>query len=205
MPPTPARPGSGADPVPLTVWTTRATNTTQIPADILRRVLDTYTRPGDLVITTATAPPETADVCVATGRRHRSVNTEAKGEVPPWILVDRHPTAAALVLHVHIGTVNRTALAATYSILTELLRPGGILLTVLPLPAPSDPLTGAVAAARGAGLHYLQHLLALQIPVPEGLLMPNGAAWDPADDPTLPTPLPPLRLHTDIAVFRSSR
>ncbi|WP_152989888.1 hypothetical protein [Frankia sp. ACN1ag] len=195
------------EPVPLTVWTTRAQGDEPFSEDILGRVLDAYSRRGDLVLSTTTVPPVVADRCITAGRRHRTVNTTADVD----ILTGRRRDAAALIVELHTSTASRTVRAAVYSRLAALLRPAGILLIGLPrsIPGGGDPLTDTVAAARSAGLTYTQHLLTVRIPLPDGFLTPP-ADWDPADDPTLPTPMPPLRAHADIAVFtrpavRSSR
>ncbi len=197
----------GREPVPLTVWTTRAQSDELFSEDILGRVLDAYSRRGDLVLSTTTVPPVVADRCITAGRRHRTVNTTTEVD----ILTGHHLDAAALLVDLHTSTTSRTVRAAMYSRLAALLRPAGILLIGLPpsIPDGGDPLTDTVAAARSAGLTYTQHLLTVQIPLPDGILTPP-ADWDPAGDPTLPTPLPPLRVHADIAVFtrptvRSSR
>ncbi|KDA41060.1 hypothetical protein [Frankia sp. BMG5.23] len=87
MPSVPENPS--ADPVPLTVWTTRAGDGEHLPGDILRRILDTYSRPGELVITTTDILTGIADMCTATGRRHRTVNTSSDTDIPGWILTSR--------------------------------------------------------------------------------------------------------------------
>jgi len=213
MAPTPA--STGPEPVPLTVWTTRDGDDDSLPADITRRILHSYTQPGDLVVTTSTIPTAAAEVCTTAGRRTRRANTLGTADIPPWILLRRYPAAVDLVLDQQTAITDRTTLADLYTDLTALLRPGGILLTVIPESSPpdplTDPLTDTVAAALDAGLTYTQHLLALRLPFPRSLLAPPvDGGWDPADDPTLPTPLPPLRIHADLAVFtrpapRSSR
>ncbi|WP_205728842.1 hypothetical protein [Frankia sp. B2] len=211
MTPTPT--STGPEPVPLTVWTTRDSD--DLPAEITRRILDTYTQPGDLVVTTSTIPTRVADLCTAAGRRTRKAGTPGTADIPPPILLRRYPAAVDLVLDQQTAIADRTDLADLYAAMAALLRPGGILLTVLPEHSRpdllADPLTDTVAAAMSAGLIYTQHLLTIRIPFPSGLLAsPLDGYWDPADEPTLPAPLPPLRIHADLAVFtrpasRSSR
>ncbi|KJE22260.1 hypothetical protein FF36_03328 [Frankia torreyi] len=196
----------GREPVPLTVWTTRTQDDEPFSEDVLGRVLDAYSRRGDLVLSTTSVPPAVGDRCITAGRRHRTVNTTTEVD----ILTGHRLDAAALIVDLHTSTASRTVRAALYEKMAFLLRPAGILLIGLPPSIPDgDPLTDTVAAARSAGLTYTQHLLTIRIPLPAGFLTPP-ADWDPAGDPTLPTPLPPLRVHADIAVFtrptvRSSR
>ncbi|KJE20017.1 hypothetical protein FF36_05680 [Frankia torreyi] len=197
----------GREPVPLTVWTTHAQGDELFSEDVLGRVLDAYSRRGDLVLSTTSVPPVVGDRCITAGRRHRTVSTTTDTD----ILTGHRLGAAALIVDLHTSTASRTVRAAMYSRLAALLRPAGILLIGLPpsISDGGDPLTDTAAAACSAGLTYTQHLLAVRIPLPDGFLVPP-ADWDPADDPTLPTPLPPLRVHADIAVFtrptvRSSR
>ncbi|CAO5240323.1 hypothetical protein [Frankia sp. AgKG'84/4] len=195
---TPGTTDPGREPVPLTVWTTRTSSDEPFSADVLGRILDAYSRRGDLVLSATDVPPVAAGRCITAGRRHRTVNTRTGTD----ILTGHRAGAAALLLDLHTAATSRTTRAATYEKLAVLLRPAGILLIGIPALAfdGADPLTDTVAAARAAGLTYTQHLLTVGIPLPEGFLTPT-VGWDPADDPTLPSPLPPLRVHADIAVF----
>jgi len=204
---------AGPAPVPLTVWTTHSEPGNPLPSGIIGRILGAYSQPGDLVVTTSSIPDTVAGIVTAAGRAHRAVNTSGTADIPPWILLTRYPQGAGLLLDWQTSITDRTALAALYTDLAGLLRPGGILLTFIPdgPPTGADPLADTVAAALAAGLIYTQHLLTIHLPIPHSLLTPPlDSNWEPADEQTPSTSLPPLRIHSDLAVFtrpasRSSR
>jgi hypothetical protein len=113
----------------------------------------------------------------------RALSSSRRGTIAVDLIIDRPPLRAAetiLSRHIH--------LAAT-------LRPDGYLLTLhTPTGGPIDPVAVSIAAARAAGLRYLQHLILLATPIIAGQLQPVVYRQPRAD--RLLTPA-----HTDVAVF----
>ncbi len=145
-----------------------------VPAQLARRLVTEYTRPGALLVVPAcpallceaarlgrravalTDPEATADL---TGQAHAlvTVNLDGRG----------HPAA----------TVDAGSLAACVA----LLRPGGLLVTITRSQQHGGQLVDLAAltvrAAEQAGLAYLQHVVALLAPVRAGQLRPSVTAW----------------------------
>jgi hypothetical protein len=183
-----ADPNDVASLVPLTVWPTpTATTPGVLSPGVAARLIATFSKPGDRVLA-LDGPAGYAD---AAGYLHRLYTTGPAaavldGDVPagPVGLVIDHPPAAPAA-----------QLLARFATLARLLAAGGFLACVHPPAAgPSDPLSTAIGAAEAAGLRYLQHLIALAVPIRHGTLTPPRDAMTGG----LLTPV-----HTDVAVFTS--
>ncbi|MBL7486516.1 hypothetical protein I6A60_40300 [Frankia sp. AgB1.9] len=172
--------------VPLTVWPTpTATTPGVLSPGVAARLIATFSKPGDRVLA-LDGPAGYAD---AAGYLHRPYTARPAAAVlagdtptgPVGLVIDHPPAAPAEQLLARFATVAR------------LLTGGGFLACVHPPAAgPRDPLATAIGAGEAAGLRYLQHLVALAVPIRHGTLTP------PRDATTggLLT-----AVHTDVAVF----
>jgi hypothetical protein len=189
--------------IPLSVW---ATATPSPPGttspDYASRLVATYSRAGQTILLTATDPILTAAARYVsrtvitwpitdpretgpTGRFHAAGYVMSALGQAADLIIDRPPPQAA------------ADLLARFLGLAGMLRPGGYLLTVhTPTAGPLDPMTASIAAARAAGLRYLQHLILLAVPITGGQLGNPTGDKAPPDRLLIPA-------HTDMAVFTS--
>ncbi|OHV40838.1 MULTISPECIES: hypothetical protein [Pseudofrankia] len=182
--------GDPARLVPLTVWTTPTpTQPGLLPPAAAARAIATFTSSEDLVLTVG-GPAGLADAASYLQRRHHALDTAETTSRTGWSgpagLVIDHPTPTPTA---------PTTLLPRFVGLAAQLRPGGFLLTVHP-PAsgPLDPLAATIAAARAAGLRYLQHIVALTTPISSGALTPPPASRTTAGQFL-------TAVHVDLAVF----
>lgn len=212
----PASPPAHSD-VPLALWpcaqpdphqpTTPDAARALLPAQLARRIVTEYTKPGALLI--GPACPTLLREVARLGRRAvaltcdparaRQTSTMLDLTLPaqylqrthvcrgsltdPATVADLAGQAHALVTvnldgHAHpAATVDPSSLAAC----AALLRPGGLLITVSRNQQHAGRLVDLAAltirAAERAGLAYLQHIVALLVPVQAGQLWPRITGW----------------------------
>jgi hypothetical protein len=138
----------GDPPVPITVWHVPAPPPGEAVAKPLAdRLVHNFTHPAELIID-ATGGTQLARATIAVGRR-RLVPVD-----------DRAHSITEAALLVAVWPVGEPATAETFARWASPLRGGGCLAVVLPH---TDPTVHAdlVTAARGAGLAYLQHIVAV--------------------------------------------
>ncbi len=217
--------------VPITVWRTpRGADgeDTAIPARLAQRLVAAYTRAGEAVIDLTAGHAVTA-AALAGGRRcHRAWFTDASAVIigphtgaatsgePRRHLArgrDEPPTAGSASLVMASWPLDtqaagsRARLAALLTACGEMLRPSGCLVMVAANPPPAAPedLTDVVAAAKRAGLGYLQHIVAARADVHGDQFVYHAtddelAALAPAADGGEPTRVH-LPVHADLFVF----
>ncbi|MEV6523139.1 hypothetical protein AB0M43_14410 [Longispora sp. NPDC051575] len=218
----------GVPQVPLTVWRTPRTHTdpadSHIPAHLATRLVKAYSAPGDQVIDLTDGIVLAAPAATG-GRAHHAARftdttylsisphatamigaaqSSAVGTGRAALMVAAWPLAADPVA----GELRRAWLLASAS---KLLRPGGCLVLIAAtapgaVPVPED-FTPVVAAASGARLGYLQHIVAVSAPAvgdefvyvtddpPPG---PVPRQHDPNDMPFQPVH---ASVHADLFVF----
>jgi modification methylase len=160
--PTTARPGQadGLDlpAVPLAVWSTPAPPTTPgtewtVPPLLAQRLIAVYTHPGSTVLTTGASARLVARTATRLDRRPPA-HSRRPGPGTVDLLVATPPTDTDTT-PLDGGGAEQARWWA------RLLSPAGVLAVVLPPSrGPAEP-AAAVAAAAGAGLGYLQHVIAL--------------------------------------------
>ncbi len=200
-------PGPAQPTVPLAVWPTPVTATTQpdggqpgdgqqggvwlLPPLLAQHLLAVYTAPGGTVLAVGGSARTVARTAVRLDRRppaHGSDRRVAAGSVDLLVIT---PAAGGPAIGDPVGTGS-----GVWRRWPQLLTPTGILAVVLPpTRAPHDP-AAVVAAAVGAGLTYLQHAVAV--------LWPLHA--DHLDPPTHPDLVEPARgelpaAHADVLLF----
>lgn len=204
-------PSSATSPTPATVW---ACGPTQVPLDedwpvqLVEKVVRAFSRPHDRVVvlpwpTTSSSTAAAVEVANSLGRR---ANSESDVEPEPTAIADLvitstppHQTAAELA--------DQIVLAAA-----RLLRVGGIFVALTHNDAASGELTDRtgqlVTSAQCADLLYLQHIVAVHVPIQGGRFQvdvnDHGAeelrrARHRAAVRHLP--VPHLRIHSDVLVF----
>ena len=206
---TPSRPAScrtvgaqGRDVVPMAVWPCitpagRARPAGVMPPLLARRLLAAYTRPGDVVLAAGAGSSTIAEAAAAAGRR--PVLDQAD---PPRVFPALGTGRAALAV---ITTPAVCANPDRYTRWARALAPGGLLAAVL-LPGfgPAAMRPGQViAAAAGAGLGYLQHLIAVLARLDTDRLRPvptraQLARTRAARGAGLPVHLP---IHADVVIL----
>jgi hypothetical protein len=159
------------------------------------RVIESFSRPGDLIAAPAGSPAAAA--AGAAGRSFRAIPAAAltgRGDRAAWIRPGWPASPADLAIAAHCGHPCCAApgdgpgggllLAAC----ERLLRPGGTLAVITAGPDPAHPGT-VVAAARAAGFLYTQHIVLLHAAIDGDRLDPGPAAPCGA------------AAHTDLLVF----
>jgi len=178
--------------VPLSVWPVPVTGAALTPTGgwgvpplLTQRLLAVYTHPGDTVLAAGGSARRVAATAAELGRR------------PPTL--SRHPAAGSVSLVTATPGQHQPAGPDAYRRWARLLTPTGVLAVVLSPDRPPDQPTLVVAAAAGAGLSYLQHIIAVLWPLHEDHL-------DPPTNPTHPdagaAALPPA--HADVLVFTAT-
>lgn len=214
----PHQPPDGHDPartndVPLTVWAcaqaarpktneprVAVLHTGNLRADIARRVISEFTRPGDLVLDpdcgVGVALAEAARLdrygvggvpdqrwaglarayldraCTTRQRKRTQVITGGPDGLAGALREDQRDVDLVLTA----PPIRRTASESTahYAAWARLLRPGGLLVTVTRTSRVHGTLSKiagtTIQLAQGTGLRYVQHIVALRVPVRDGAL-----------------------------------
>lgn len=158
-----------------------------------------YTRVGDLILDLDRHP----SVRQAAAYLHRRTCTaDPDTSVPERI----HPAALVLAGPAHLDLGSLPGLAETMRGWHRLLRPGGFLLTVLPLAGGeahrTSHRTTVITAARAAGLRYHQHLPVVLVPLPED--EPRTRANSAASIAPALLDRRHLPVHLDVLTFAAS-
>ena len=227
-----AAPGRAAGPagpgVPLSIWPglpepggTRGGGPVTVAA--ARRVIDTFSVPGDLVAAGGGCSPAVAEAAAAAGRRVLALVPDGRSGYPlpvPYPVARLRPGGPALVLAPGHPVTGQAALAVAgccagpgtsgqdgqdeqdagllFAVCERVLRPGGVL-AVIAGPAADggtliDTAGSVVAAARAAGLVYAQHIVLVRAAIDGDRLAPA----DPDPGPAVPGGRP---AHDDLLVF----
>jgi hypothetical protein len=228
----PAGPG-----VPLSVWPGLPAPGSAPPgppcagpvtAPAARQVIESFSRPGDLVAAVGGSPAVT-QAAAGAGRSVLTLIPDGRAGYPlpvPDPVIRLRPGGPALVLGSGNPVAGRATLAVAgchgpgccaalepgsddarsswllYAAVERVLRPGGVLAVIIASGAGGDPDTGlaggTVAAARAAGLAYAQHIVLVHAAIDGDRLDPGG-------------PLPPAAglpgdasVHSDLLVFTRS-
>lgn len=201
----PQRPAPAA-PVPLALWPCAQTDTPGHPQPdpagltlpLAQRLLTEYTAPGDLVIDAAmAADPEHSPLHQAATSLHRRLVAFHAYEVPAT--PPAHGTARLLVA---AGVRTSDAMVTPSRLVVQatrwLLAPGGLLAVVVPRTSANvDLVSRTVGLAAEAGLGYLQHVIALLVPIRHSQLALPATATKPSHRRTLP-------IHADVLVFATT-
>jgi hypothetical protein len=168
-----------------------------VTAAAAARVIESFSRPGDLVIPIDGSPAVTGAAAAA----GRAVLRLAPGIGPAQLLAPGDPDAGTADL-VITGGHGPGCCPGTepddggllYAACERVLRPGGVLAVITASPGPggeAGDMAGAiVAAARAAGLAYAQHIVLVHAAIDGDRLAPAG-----------PGGLPGGRVHSDLLVF----
>jgi hypothetical protein len=174
-----------------------------------RRVIDTFSVPGDLVAAGGGCSPAVAEAAAAAGRRVLVLVPDGSGGYPlpvPYPVARLRPGGPALVLAPGHPVTGQAALAVAgcragpgtsgqdgqdagllFAACERVLRPGGVL-AVIAGPADgggtlTDTAGSVVAAARAAGLVYAQHIVLVRAEIDGDRLAPAGGAGAPGGSP----------------------
>jgi hypothetical protein len=185
-----------------------------------RRVIDTFTRPGDRVAAAGGCSPAVAEAAAAAGRRVLALVPDGSGGYPlpvPYPVARLRPGGPALVLAPGNPVTGQAALAVAgccagpgtsgqdgqdagllFAACERVLRPGGVLAVIAGPAADGGTLTdtaGSVtAAARAGGLVYAQHIVLVRAEIDGDRLAP-AAPIAGADAPG------GSQVHDDLLVF----
>lgn len=198
--PTVSRPGD-TGPVPLAVWPTPTPTSRwggglgggwRVPPLLIQHLLAVYTSPA-------------ATVLAAGGSAHLVAATAARlDRRPPARTAGRRPAPGSvdLLLVTPPGTGDTDPSdGGVWRRRARLLTPTGTLAVVLaPTRAPGDP-AAVVAACVGAGLDYLQHVVAVLWPLHDDHLDPPDHHTTPADRPPAGAAVPLPAAHADALIF----
>jgi len=223
----PGRAAGGTGPgVPLSIWPglpgsggTRdgAPCGGPVTTAAARRVIDTFSVPGDLVAAAGGCLPAVAEAAAAAGRPVLALVPDGCTGYPlpvPYPAARLRPGGPALVLAPGNPVTGQAALAIAgccaspgtsgqdagllYAACERVLRPGGVLAVIAVLAAPGGTLTdtagSVVAAARAAGLVYAQHIVLVRADIAGDRLIPaapGAGAAAPGGSP----------VHDDLLVF----
>lgn len=186
-----------------------------MPPLLARRLITTYTRPGQIVLAAGTGGSTLAEAAAHTGRV--AVLDQA---TPPRVFPPLGATRAALAVvtlpavGVDCGTYRRWAGALAPCPGTEdrqtsgARQTGGLLAIVVPAGYGRQALLvgQVIDAATRAGLNYLQHIIAITAQLLDGRLRPvpspdQAARYTTARGAGLPVHLP---VHLDVLVLARS-
>ena len=187
-----------------------------------RRVIDTFSRDGDLVVGAGGCSPAVAEAAAAAGRRVLALVPDGRSGYPlpvPYPVARLRPGGPALVLAPGNPVTGQAALAVAgccspgclaasgqddqdtgllFAACERVLRPGGVLAVIAGPAAPGGTLTdtaGSVtAAARAAGLVYAQHIVLVRAAIDGDRLAPAA----PGAGADAPGSSP---VHDDLLVF----
>lgn len=221
-----AAPGRAAGPgVPLSIWPGLPEpggtgDGGPVTVAAARRVIDTFSVPGDLVAAVGGCSPAVAEAAAAAGRRVLVLVPDGSGGYPlpvPYPVARLRPGGPALVLAPGHPVTGQAALAVAgccagpgtsgqdgqdagllFAACERVLRPGGVL-AVIAGPADgggtlTDTAGSVTAAARAAGLVYAQHIVLVRAEIDGDRLAP-AAPIAGADAPG------GSQVHDDLLVF----
>ena len=218
----PGRAAGGTGPaVPLSIWPglpgpggTRdgAPCGGPVTTAAARRVIDTFSVPGDLVAAGGCSPA-VAEAAAAAGRRVLGLVPGGRGGYPlpvPYPAARLRPGGPALVLAPGSPVTGQAALAVAgccspgscagggqdeqdagllFAACERVLRPGGVLAVIAGPAAPggtlADTAGGVTAAARAAGLVYAQHIVLVRAEIDGDRLAPAAPAGSQVHDDLL--------------------
>jgi hypothetical protein len=196
-----------------------------VTAAAARQVIESFSRPGDLVAAAGGSPAVT-EVASAVGRAAVALLPDGRSGYPlpiPNPVIRLRPGSPALELAPGNPVTGQAALAIAdrhgpgccaspgtsqddrdggllYAACERLLRPGGVLAVIIASPAVGGPLTdlvgGTVPAARAAGLVYAQHIVLVHAAI-------TGDHLEPGEPTAAGSAVPPggIRAHSDLLVF----
>ncbi|RKS04960.1 hypothetical protein DFP74_0540 [Nocardiopsis sp. Huas11] len=167
---------------PLAVWPCaphagQDTGPGQVPHRLARRLVDEYTRPGQVVADLTGSEGRVAAAAQASG-----CSSEVLTRTLPGRAEGCATTSGVAWADLAVTTISATCLADRQArerkvrgrmlFAATITRPGGIVAVITPVAhTPTlevvDPAPGVVRAASCAGLVYLQHVIALTAPVCE--------------------------------------
>jgi len=207
--------------VPLSIWPGLPAHDTRdgqpcagpVTVAAARRVIDTFSAPGDLVAT-AGSSQAVARAAAAAGRRVLALTAgpapaRQRPGVPAALPPSADPAAGTAGLAIAgwrgRGCCGRRPVSAdgepdpgpVFAVCERVLRPGGILAVITGPAAPGGTLTGtarSIAAARAAGLVYAQHIVLARAAIDGDRLAPAA----PGTGPAAPGGSP---VHDDLFVF----
>jgi hypothetical protein len=186
-----------------------------------RRVIDTFSVPGDLVAAAGGCSSAVAEAAAAAGRPVLALVPDGRSGYPlpvPYPAARLRPGGPALVLAPGNPVTGQAALAIAgcspgcraasgqddqdagllFAACERVLRPGGVLAVIAGPAAPGGTLTdtagSVVAAARAAGLVYAQHIVLVRAAIDGDRLIPaapGAGAAAPGGSP----------VHDDLLVF----
>jgi hypothetical protein len=196
---------SGDPPVPITVWHVPVPPPGEaVSKPLADRLVHNFTHPGDLVID-ATGGTQLARAIIAGGRRRliyagRHPDGHADGPAggpshptsPVYPTYTARPDGGAALL-VAAWPVGEPTTVDAFVRWASPLHDGGCLAVVLPH---TDPTVHAdlVTAARGAGLAYLQHVVAVTGSTARGSARSSGRGGHTR-----------LRVHSDVLILTRPR
>jgi len=145
-----------------------------------------------------------AILCPPAGTSTDSSRLSAQRRLTPSSVPDTPTSNAVKPQH---GNVARDAAGELTTACTQVLRPGGLLVTVTSNTHGPDRLIdqagNTVAAAQAAGLDYLQHIVAVDAAVRDSsLAAPTSASAGETSDASRRAPRRHLVVHHDVLVFR---
>ena len=185
-----------------------------------RRVIDAFSRPGDLVAAWR-GSPAVIEAAAAAGRPVLALIPDDRDGYPlpgPYPVIRLRPGSPALVPDPGNPVTGQAALAVAsccssggcatpgasgqdggllYAACELVLRPGGILAVITGPAPPGDPVgdtAGSVAAACAAGLVYAQHIILVRAGI-------DGDRLAPAEPDPGPAPAGGSPVHDDLLVF----
>ncbi len=213
----PGRAAGGTGPgVPLSIWPglpepggTRDGGPVTLAA--ARRVIDTFSVPGDLVAAGGGCSPAVAEAAAAAGRRVLALVPDGRSGYPlpvPYPVARLRPGGPALVLAPGNPVTGQAALAVAgccagpgtsgqdeqdagllFAACERVLRPGGVLAVIAGPAAPGGTLTdtagSVVAAARAVGLVYAQHIVLVRAEIDGDRLAPAAPGGSQVHDDLL--------------------
>ncbi|HET9972559.1 MAG TPA: hypothetical protein VFQ68_30285 [Streptosporangiaceae bacterium] len=218
-----SRAAGGAGPgVPLSIWPglpesggTRDGASCGGPVTVAaaRRVIDTFSVPGDLVAAAGGCSSAVAEAAAAAGRRVLALVPDGSGGYPlpvPYPVARLRPGGPALVLAPGNPVTGQAALAVAgccspgcceasgqddrdagllFAACERVLCPGGVLAVIAGPAADGGPLTdtagSVVAAARAAGLVYAQHIVLVRAEIDGDRLAPAAPGGSQVHDDLL--------------------
>jgi hypothetical protein len=189
-----------------------------------RRVIDTFSAPGDLVAGAGGCSPAVAEAAAAAGRPVLALVPDGRSGYPlpvPYPVARLRPGGPSLVLAPGNPVTGQAALAVAgccspgclsasgqddrdtgllFAACERVLRPGGVLAVIAGPAAPggtlADTAGSVTAAARAAGLVYAQHIVLVRAAIDGDHLAPAAPGSDPGSAPPGGSPV-----HDDLLVF----